>query len=181
VALTARTVVLYPMLARAGVPPADRRLIALFGPRGLSTLLLALLAVFAGVPGSERLFSIACLVVLLSVVVHGGGIALFQRAHAAPRGSAAAAAAMADPRGAEPSAHAPGSSGQGPIRITIDELRALRESGEPVVIIDGRSERGYEQDTLAAAGAIRLSLEDPVADATARRLAHHATLVVYCA
>ena len=37
------------------------------GPRGLSSLLLILLPVFAGVPGSERLFAITCLVVLLSV------------------------------------------------------------------------------------------------------------------
>jgi NhaP-type Na+/H+ or K+/H+ antiporter len=47
-------------------------LIAWFGPRGLSSLLLVLLPVFAGLPGSEHLFAICCLVVLLSVVVNGG-------------------------------------------------------------------------------------------------------------
>ena len=48
----------------------DHRLVR---PQGLSSLLLVLLPVFAGVPGSDRLFAITCLVVLLSVVVHGEG------------------------------------------------------------------------------------------------------------
>ncbi len=46
-------------------------LIGWFGPRGLSTLLLVLLPVFEGLPGSKQLFQICCLVVLLSVVLHG--------------------------------------------------------------------------------------------------------------
>ena len=58
IALVVRTIVLYPVLTAAHVTGRDRRLIALFGPRGLSSLLLTLLPVFAGVPGAERLFSI---------------------------------------------------------------------------------------------------------------------------
>jgi rhodanese-related sulfurtransferase len=38
-----------------------------------------LLPVFAGVPGSERLFSISCLVVVFSVVLHGGSLMLIGR------------------------------------------------------------------------------------------------------
>jgi len=49
-----------------------RLLIAWFGPRGLSSLLLVLLPVFAGLPGSGYLFAICSLVVLVSVVLHGG-------------------------------------------------------------------------------------------------------------
>ena len=77
--------------AAAGAGPArassraSRRLIAWFGPAGLSSLLLVLLPVFAGIPGTERLFAITCLVVLLSVVLHGGGIALFLRRDRGPR------------------------------------------------------------------------------------------------
>ena len=69
--------VLLPVLSWAGVEAQSRRIIAWVGPRGLSTLLLALLPVFAGVEGSVHLFQITCLVVLLSVVLHGGGIAIF--------------------------------------------------------------------------------------------------------
>ena len=76
VALLARTLVLLPVLGAAGVKGRDRWIIALSGPRGLSSLLLVLLPVFAGIVGSEDLFAVTCLVVLLSVVLHGGGIAL---------------------------------------------------------------------------------------------------------
>jgi sodium/hydrogen antiporter len=59
-------------LAGSRVERGECFLIAWFGPRGLSSLLLVLLPVFAGLPGSEHLFAICCLVVLLSVVVNGG-------------------------------------------------------------------------------------------------------------
>src|SRR5919106_251457 len=71
IALGIRTAVLLPVLGSAGLDPRSRRIIAWLGPRGLSALLLALLPVFAGIEGSVRLFQITCLVVLLSVVVHG--------------------------------------------------------------------------------------------------------------
>src|SRR5689334_4100004 len=60
----------------------DRRgrlLIAWFGPSGLSSLLLILLAVFAGVPGSDTLFRISALVVMISIVLHGTSPMLLTR------------------------------------------------------------------------------------------------------
>src|SRR5688500_8011918 len=84
IALFIRTLVLYPMLAKVGLSERERKLVSLFGPRGLSTLLFMLLPVFAGVPGSQGLFTIACLVTLLSVVIHGGGMAIFLRANTPP-------------------------------------------------------------------------------------------------
>ena len=83
IALIMRTAVLYPVLARAGLDRRSRRLIAWLGPRGLSSLLLVLLPVFGGVPGATGLFTITCLVVLLSVIVHGTGIAIWLRRDAA--------------------------------------------------------------------------------------------------
>jgi sodium/hydrogen antiporter len=83
-------------LARSRVERGDSLLIAWFGPRGLSSLLLVLLPVFAGLPGSEHLFAICCLVVLLSVVVHGGSPMLLRRSprrrppHEAPQPAEAA-------------------------------------------------------------------------------------------
>ena len=68
-----------------------------------------------------------------------------------------------------------------PERITIDETRALQAKGEPVMIVDARSLAHYDNDTLTAAGAVRLSPDDPVRDATQQRLSQRATLVVYCA
>jgi len=68
-----------------------------------------------------------------------------------------------------------------PLRITIDEMRALQAKGEPVVVVDARSLRTYDSDPLIATGAVRISPEDPVRDATEKRLSQRATLVVYCA
>jgi hypothetical protein len=98
VALGVRTVALVPVLARSGIDRKSCRLIALAGPRGLSSLLLVLLPVFAGVPNAERLFTITCLVVLLSVVIHGAGIALYLRRHGGGAAGAPSPAASATPR-----------------------------------------------------------------------------------
>lgn len=70
--LLVRPVAFLMSLAGTRLDWRSRLLIAWFGPGGLSSLLLVLLPVFGGLPGSERLFSICCLVVLLSVALHGG-------------------------------------------------------------------------------------------------------------
>src|SRR6266850_7475116 len=72
IAVLIRTPVYLLSLLGSGVDRRGRLLIAWFGPRGLSSLLLVLLAVFAGVPDSDRLFAVCSLVVLVSVVLHGG-------------------------------------------------------------------------------------------------------------
>ena len=180
-ALVVRTAVLYPVLGRTHIGPRDRRLIALFGPRGLSSLLLVLLPVFAGIDGAERLFTITCLVVLSSVVLHGAGIALFLRANAepAPLPGARQRLPVADETTADdaPDANAAKVSD----RITIDELRDLKQLGEDVLIVDARAERNLRNSDIQAVGAIRLDPHAPVRDATALRLSQRATLVVYCA
>ncbi|HEY8174701.1 MAG TPA: rhodanese-like domain-containing protein, partial [Gemmatimonadaceae bacterium] len=170
-------VVLYPVLTQIGVRGRDRKLIALFGPRGLSTLLLTLLPVFAGVAGAERLFTIACLVVLLSLVVHGSVIGFYLRR------SGTRTPPAADPR------RATGSHDRAPIpepkaqsdRVTIDEVRALQQNSEPIVFVDSRAPKSYNADDRQIAGSVRIPPDDPVRAATEEGLAQHATLVVYCA
>jgi NhaP-type Na+/H+ or K+/H+ antiporter len=80
IAVLIRTPVYLVSLIGSEVDTRGRLLIAWFGPRGLSSLLLVLLPVFAGVPGSERWFSICSLVVLVSVVLHGASPMLLSRA-----------------------------------------------------------------------------------------------------
>ncbi len=77
--LLVRPPVYWLSLMNSGVDKRGRALIAWFGPRGLSSLLLVLLPVFAGVAGSEQLFTICAFVVLLSVVIHGGSPLLLTR------------------------------------------------------------------------------------------------------
>ena len=173
IALGVRTAILYPVLAPAGVPPRERRLIALFGPRGLSSLLLTLLPVFAGIAGAEELFTIACLVVLFSVVLHGGSVAFFLRREARMAGSRTS---VPLPTIESTPAEQPAAE-----KITMEEFRALRERGDPFVVIDARADRSWDEGDLTAAGSTRLDPDDPVRDARAQRLSQRATLVVYCA
>src|SRR5262245_5078466 len=80
IAVLIRTPVYLLSLIGSSVDTRGRLLIAWFGPRGLSSLLLVLLPVFAGLPGSDRLFAICSLVVLVSVVLHGGSPMLLAQA-----------------------------------------------------------------------------------------------------
>jgi len=183
VALFVRTLVLYPMLTRTGLDQRERKLVSLFGPRGLSALLFLLVPVFAGVPGSQELFTVACLVTLLSVVIHGGGIAFFLRANTAPGANisteASGTRAPATRASERPLAANPG--GGVPEKIELDEVRQLVSRGEPVVVIDSRTEKGYGAEPDTSSGAVRVPPDDVVRGATEKRLSQHSTLVVYCA
>jgi NhaP-type Na+/H+ or K+/H+ antiporter len=187
IALGTRTAVLFPVLASAGVDRRNRALIAVAGPRGLSSLLLVLLPVFAGIPGADRLFAITCLVVLVSVAVHGGGIALFlrreaQRANAAIRGPAVPvlepSVSLAPLDTGDDGAHGGHRVAE---RITLDELQELQRRDEPVIIADVRTERSFRPDPRMAAGAVRLPPDDAVRSARALGLSQRGTVVVYCA
>jgi NhaP-type Na+/H+ or K+/H+ antiporter len=171
IAITIRTIVLYPVLTAVGVRGADRKLIAWLGPRGLSSLLLALLPVFARVEGSAGWFTVTCFVVLLSLVVHGWIIGVFLR-----RGPEQASRAHA----ALPVVERPGEPGTAP-KITIDEVQQIQQRGEAVIFVDARASRSYNSDDRHITGSVRIPPGDPVRAATERRLSHHATLVVYCA
>ncbi len=176
----------------------DRRgrlLIAWFGPRGLSSLLLVLLPVFAGLPGSEQLFPICALVVLVSVVLHGGFPLVLSQADRhrnrhltdtpPPPGSFEADALPTDTvesesvtRAGETSAHE-ATLKVGAQSITLDELKLLQQSGEQVVIIDVRTDRSL--DDLQAAGSVRLPPDEAVSQARKLVLPKAAWLIAYCA
>ncbi|HEX6902316.1 MAG TPA: cation:proton antiporter [Thermoanaerobaculia bacterium] len=189
VALLIRPVVVLISLKPVCLDRRSLALIAWFGPRGLSSLLIVLLPVFAGMPGSPRLFSLCCLVVLLSVLIHGGSLMLLGRRAAAP---AAAPVPVAIPVESGFVAGEPPQTvidrGEPaapevviPEQITLDELRALRERGEPVVILDARSHRSLENSDLTAEGAIRLDPDRTVKEAERLQLPKEAWLVAFCA
>jgi NhaP-type Na+/H+ or K+/H+ antiporter len=195
-ALGVRTAVLFPVLKQAGLARQSMHVVAWFGPRGLSTLLLVLLPVFDGVPGSEQLFTICCLVVIMSVVLHGSAIGFIVRKPpmmtaempavgnsmsgitAAPDVSLPAAPLA--PVAATPPAETSADEVV-PEKITFEEMDALHQAGEPLVLLDVRTPRTFETDPFIAHGAIRMPPDDAVRLATAHRIPWKATLVAYCA
>lgn len=205
VALLVRPLAFLVSLAPTGLDRQSLRLISWYGPRGLSSLLLVLLTVFAGMAGSERLFALCSLVVLLSVLVHGGSLMLLGRRWraepaAAPlsgqpgqpgqpaplSGEPAPFPAEGNPAPAvQPAGPAPalGASGSAdvPETITVPELLRLQEAGEPVVLLDVRTDRSYEAGDHMAQGAIRLHPDRAVQEAARLHLPREAWLIAYCA
>jgi NhaP-type Na+/H+ or K+/H+ antiporter len=162
----ARPLAFVPALLPSRASWRSRFLIAWFGPRGLSSLLLVLLPVFAGIGGSGNLLEICSLVVLCSVCLHGFSPMLFLRG------------AKEQPA---PAVAASGASLANPEYITIDEMRALQDAGETVIVADARSERTYLDDPRDAAEAIRVHPDHAAADGRARGLPGEAVIAVFCA
>jgi sodium/hydrogen antiporter len=195
-ALGVRTAVLFPVLKHAGLSRQSMHVVAWFGPRGLSTLLLVLLPVFDGVPGSEQLFTICCLVVIMSVVLHGSAIGFIVRqppmmtsempAFAAETAAPVTAPSIAMSQDSRVSSAAPQPAETAADefvleKITFDELDALHRAGEQVVLLDVRTPRTFETDPFIAHGAIRMPPDDAVRLASTHRIPWKATLVAYCA
>src|SRR3954463_7142778 len=69
--LVARPVAVAIALTGTGVSRAALAFMAWFGPKGVATMTFSLLVLGSGVPGAERMYDIAALVVLCSIVAHG--------------------------------------------------------------------------------------------------------------
>ena len=163
----------------------DRRgclIIAWFGPSGLSSLLLVLLAVFAGVPGSDRLFSVCSLIVLISIVLHGASPLLLTRIASEPTPEEP----MPEPQPApvQESRSLPvveSVQSVGTQSISLEELDQLQKSGDTVIIVDSRTERSRDTSELQAKGSVRVVPENVVLQARKLNLPKEAWLIVYCA
>jgi NhaP-type Na+/H+ or K+/H+ antiporter len=166
-ALALRPIAYLPALMPAHLSWKNWAQIAWFGPRGLSTLLLVMLPVFAGIEGSDNLLQICCLVVLVSVVLHGFSPMILLRGKAEKRVQLPVRVIAG-----EPATHNPRTT------ITLDEFQALKQSGAPVVLVDSRSERTYDSEVPAS---VRVHPDRAVADAIRHELPSGATLVVFCA
>jgi len=151
--LFARPALYLAVLAPTRIEWRTRLLVGWFGPRGLSSLLLALLAVFAGAPEGAAIFRVACLVVLLSIGLHGATLIWIGR-----RGPLPAPREM----------------------IAIDEVRAQIAAGETLVPIDVRKQASWEASDEQARGAVRLSPDRAVDDARVLGLPSDAGIVLYC-
>jgi sodium/hydrogen antiporter len=191
-----RPLAFIPSLAFAHLPWRDRAQLGWFGPRGLSSLLLILLPIFAGVPGSHFLLSVCCLVVLCSVVLHGFSPMFLLRppATTTDTGTSAVVTSVSPtlPEIASSStAKAPITSVSAPQLLAslpdpefIDpaQLRTLQESfPDQVILADARSRRSFDESPNLLEGAVRLDPDQAVNDARRQNLPPDAVIAVLCA
>lgn len=187
--LIARPLAFVPALLPARLSWKNRWLIAWFGPRGLSSLLLVLLPVFAGLPGSEHLLAICSLVVLVSVLLHGFSPMLLVKPQ---KPEPPQQPALSDKRrdGSEPalvtigpSASVGAATQPGSLEyITVPEIRALLErSPNSVLVVDARSDRTHEESDEDIPGAVRLPPNQAVRTAEQLAIPKKAALAVLCA
>ena len=69
--VVARTVGVFVALAGTRLDLETKAFMAFFGPKGVATMTFALLVLGQSVPGGERIFNLAALVVICSIVLHG--------------------------------------------------------------------------------------------------------------
>jgi NhaP-type Na+/H+ or K+/H+ antiporter len=176
-----RPLAFIPALAAVRLPWKERVLIGWLGPRGLSSLLLVLLAVFAGVQGSAFLLSVACLVVLCSVVLHGlSPLVMFRGAK--PRGAEPATALKVLQPSKVETGQVVSTTTASPEYIETAELRELMgRDPKSLVLVDARSHRTYDESEHVLAEAVRLDPERSVAEARRLNLPRNAVIALFCA
>jgi NhaP-type Na+/H+ or K+/H+ antiporter len=69
--LVARPVAVFAALIGTGTDTATKTFMSWFGPKGVATMTFSLLVLAEPIPGNERIFNIAALAVLVSIIAHG--------------------------------------------------------------------------------------------------------------
>jgi NhaP-type Na+/H+ or K+/H+ antiporter len=169
-----RPSVLNLVLARARISWEARAFIGWFGPRGLNSLLLALLVVQANIPGAELLLATVGVVVIVSVVVHGAsatpasawyGRRLESRTLEEERENTIAGLLVGDEAEKVP-------------RISPGELNELLSGPNPPLALDVRSRSTYQRDRVQVPGSVRV-LPDRIIEWAAGQPSDR-DIVAYC-
>ena len=157
--VVARPLPFWAVLQRAQLSRAGKMMIAWFGPRGLNSILLAVLAISAGIPQADRVFGIISVVVVLSTVVHGStatpvlswyGKSLRKKDQ--PEETATDAETLFNREAILKSAEAVP-------RMPIARLKEMLDQGEPVTIVDVRRAAAYQRNTRRIPGSLRIPVD----------------------
>lgn len=171
----ARPLAILPLLSlrTAALSRAARAFVGWFGPRGLNSLLFALVVVQGDVPGSDLLLALTGLVVLVSVVAHGASATPLSAWY----GRKVATETLEEERVStatglfEPEADSVE-------RISPADLAAELAGDRPPIVVDVRSRSQYERDGVRIPGSIRV-LPDSVPEWAASALKDR-PYVLYC-
>lgn len=173
VIFVARPFAISLVLLPATISRRARAFVGWFGPRGLNSLLFALLLVNDGVPGAERLLAIVGLVVFVSVVAHGASATPL----AAWYGRQVAQETLAEERESTPGGLFGQHVEQIP-RIAPAKLAAQLAGPEPPLVLDVRSRSDYLHSDARIPGSVRV-LPDQIT-AWADRQVVKGPVVTYC-
>jgi len=171
--LVARPLALGLVLRQAHMSSRARAFIGWFGPRGLASLLFALLLVRDGVPQAERLLAIIGVVVIVSVVAHGASVP--------PLAAAYARAVRRTTHAEERTGSATGlfgAEGEAAPRISLEELAALLAGPNPPIVLDVRTRSQYGRDPGQIPDSVRVA-PDKVEE-WARGRSKGETVAAYC-
>ena len=143
------------VLRHAAISRSARAFIAWFGPRGLASLLLALLVVQAKLPGAVALLAVAGVVVTVSVVLHGVSATPLTGLYAAR----VARETLAEERmssAADLLRSGTVRTTAGPPMVEARDLLPWRATDELPLILDVRSRSSYEKDPVGIPGDVRV-------------------------
>ena len=164
------------VLRHAAVSRSARAFIAWFGPRGLASLLLALLVVQAKLPGAQTILAIAGVVVTVSVVLHG--------ISATPLAGRYAARVARETLAEERVSSAADLLRSGTVvtagtpTVEPRDLLPWRATDELPLILDVRSRSSYEKDPAGIPGDVRVPPDE--VEAWAVRRPREQPIVAYC-
>jgi NhaP-type Na+/H+ or K+/H+ antiporter len=147
----ARPLAIGIVLHKSPISRAALAFIAWFGPRGLASLLFALLIVENGVPGGEGLLAITGVVVIASVILHGVTATPLTRLYVARVSGTTAG----EERESTASGLFRGEADEVP-RVTPAELAERIKDVPPPVILDVRTRSQYSQDNTQIPGSVRV-------------------------
>ena len=150
VIFVARPLAIWVVLRGAAVSNAAKAFVGWFGPRGLNSLLLALLVIQAGVSDAEFLLAVTGVVVTVSVLFHGASATPLSALY----GRAVESHTFQEER----------ESGGGifegaaaeTTRTKPEQLYKMLESDDPPLVLDVRTRSQYEQDKSRIPGSIRV-------------------------
>jgi NhaP-type Na+/H+ or K+/H+ antiporter len=164
------------VLRHADISRSARAFIAWFGPRGLASLLLALLVVQARLPGALTIMAVAGVVVTVSVVLHGVTATPLTGRYAAR----VARETLAEERmsSAADLLRSGTIKTAGPPMIEARDLLPWRATDDLPLILDVRSRSSYDKDPVGIPGDVRVPPDE--VEAWAVRRPRDQAIVAYC-
>ncbi|HEX2054350.1 MAG TPA: cation:proton antiporter [Actinomycetota bacterium] len=150
-----------------------RAFISWFGPRGLNSLLFALLVVAGGVPDGERVLAITGLVVLVSVVVHGASATPVSGWY----GRRVSREVLVEERFGSATDLFERPEGERD-RMSVERLAELMDGEDPPVVVDVRTRSQHDRDAVQIPGSVRV-LPDSVPEWASDQLKDQ-PYVLYC-